>query len=192
MGFSVDCSCWFELSTSGAFVEQFYVALHKAEKIAEQVFEGCDPIWACVALTGSRRFISCREKYRDLRNAQVDGIRSAEYWVEKVPANPCVPVEDPWEEHRYFVLFPLRRTQLRLVLWGALAQDLGIRPRVIGEHYLVNEAEGLVAHPYDDRGLDVVGPNSNRLGQLYRQFGDHLLEYDRSEMDRVHSASTRR
>nr|WP_259641718.1 DUF3885 domain-containing protein [Pseudomonas salomonii] len=37
--------------------------------------------------------------------------------------------------------------------------------------------------PYDDRGMDVVGPNTDLLLQLYRHHHAYLLDYDRPVMD---------
>nr|WP_279564018.1 DUF3885 domain-containing protein [Pseudomonas koreensis] len=41
--------------------------------------------------------------------------------------------------------------------------------------------------PYDDRGMDVVGPNKNLLLQLYRLHHTYLLDYDRHTMDTTFS-----
>jgi len=37
--------------------------------------------------------------------------------------------------------------------------------------------------PYDDRGMDVVGPNTDLLLQLYRHHHAYLLDYNRPVMD---------
>lgn len=44
--------------------------------------------------------------------------------------------------------------------------------------------------PYDDRGMDVVGPNKNLLLQLYRQHHPYLLDYDRDAMDATFGGAT--
>ncbi|MFC6616356.1 DUF3885 domain-containing protein [Deinococcus radiophilus] len=36
---------------------------------------------------------------------------------------------------------------------------------------------GILACPYDSRGMDLLGPNTERLGQLYTQFDAWLLDH---------------
>jgi hypothetical protein len=71
------------------------------------------------------------------------------------------------------------------LLWCALASDFGsIKPNPGCSYYLFNLQEGLLAFPYDDRGMDVVGPNRDLLTMLYRKYGTYLLDYDRPAMQR--------
>ena len=46
---------------------------------------------------------------------------------------------------------------------------------------------GILACPYDSRGMDLLGPNTERLGQLYTQFDAWLLDYDRPRMAEMFS-----
>lgn len=39
--------------------------------------------------------------------------------------------------------------------------------------------------PYNDRGMDIVGPNHKLLSYLYGKFNDYLLDHDRDVMDTV-------
>lgn len=45
--------------------------------------------------------------------------------------------------------------------------------------------------PYDDRGMDVAGPNKDLLSQLYHQHNIYLLDYDRCAMDNTFAAPVR-
>ena len=175
----------FELATGDTVVDRFLSALQRAEEITGALFEGCDWITVCIDFHGSKSFVSCLKQYRGLRSLGVTVPRGAEHWSEKVPS------QDEWSQdepavYRHFLLFPLQRSQLRLVLWGALAREIGIRPRLQGGLYLFNVKVGLVAHPYDDRGMAVVGPNAARLRELYQEFSPYLLDADRPEMDGIH------
>ena len=40
----------------------------------------------------------------------------------------------------------------------------------------------VLIHPYDDRGMDVVGSNRPLLARLYANYGSYLLDYDRKIM----------
>ena len=45
-------------------------------------------------------------------------------------------------------------------------------------------------HPYDDRGMDVIGPNHALLADLYHRFNERLLDYDRARMDGFFASSS--
>jgi len=48
---------------------------------------------------------------------------------------------------------------------------------------LFNIELGIMINPYDDRGMDVFGPNRDLLKMLYDKHSDWLLDYDRERMD---------
>lgn len=76
---------------------------------------------------------------------------------------------------------------LQNLLWCALAKDFGtIRPSPFCDIYLFNPALRVMALPYDDRGMDVVGPNREFLRQLYQKHQQYLLDHDRPQMDEDH------
>jgi hypothetical protein len=55
--------------------------------------------------------------------------------------------------------------------------------------YLFNIPEQIMVLPYDDRGMDVAGPNRPLLKELYEAFSHYLLDYDRAAMDAVFRAA---
>lgn len=48
---------------------------------------------------------------------------------------------------------------------------------------LFNLDLGIMINPYDDRGMDIFGPNRDLLKMLYNKRNDWLLDYDREQMD---------
>jgi hypothetical protein len=54
--------------------------------------------------------------------------------------------------------------------------------------WLYPESQQKTLAGYDDRGMDVVGPDRSRLTELYRRYNDYLLDYDREIMDSVYGA----
>ena len=48
---------------------------------------------------------------------------------------------------------------------------------------LFNLDLGIMINPYDDRGMDVLGPNRDLLKMIYNKRNDWLLDYDREQMD---------
>jgi hypothetical protein len=62
-------------------------------------------------------------------------------------------------------------------LWCAFSSDFGcIEPNPMADIYLFNLDKEVMVWPYDDRGMDIVGP-----------FEHYLLDYDREAMDAVFS-----
>lgn len=48
---------------------------------------------------------------------------------------------------------------------------------------LFNLDLGIMINPYDDRGMDVFGPNRDLLKMLYNKRNDWLLDHNREQMD---------
>ncbi|OQS46146.1 hypothetical protein B0T49_06490 [Chromobacterium violaceum] len=51
-----------------------------------------------------------------------------------------------------------------------------------GSIYIYSLTDGVLAHPYDDRGMDIIGDFAI-LSALYRKYSVFLLRYDREVMD---------
>jgi hypothetical protein len=65
-----------------------------------------------------------------------------------------------------------------------LAKDFGaIQPRANCAVYLFNLPKRVMVFPYDDRGMDVVGANTELLLQLYQRHHAWLLDHDRAAME---------
>jgi Domain of unknown function (DUF3885) len=62
------------------------------------------------------------------------------------------------------VVFEISLEVMQNILWCCMARDFDtIKPNPGCSLYLVNLQSGLMVWPYDDRGLDVVGPNREVL-----------------------------
>ncbi|RYY83659.1 MAG: DUF3885 domain-containing protein [Chitinophagaceae bacterium] len=163
----------FELSQGGHAIDQFLTAHHKASEICRDVFSGKDNLTICLRVFyfQESRF-AYRSTLRDLADAGIKIPRSRSIWLEEVA-----------EDCSLLVAFSASATLLPRLLWCALSADLGsIRPRPLCSVYLFNLDAQVMAFPYDDRGMDVVGSNSNLLEKLYRQHSAYLLEHDLEAM----------
>ncbi|MDF0732408.1 DUF3885 domain-containing protein [Pseudomonas entomophila] len=79
---------------------------------------------------------------------------------------------------------------LETLLWCALAKDFRvIQPNPGCDVYLFNLNNKILAFPYDDRGMDVVGSNRELLFALYEKHQRYLLESDHPEISAMFSAS---
>lgn len=168
----------FELSLEGHRLDQFAQAWDRARPIVDYAFG--DSAELVVVLTSLHADSPSRHRalFRSLRELGVRMGRPRAWWTE--------PFEDDWmgePEMRLFVAFTCGREALHRLLWGALAVDLGVRPRLADHLFVADPARGVVVHPYDDRGMDVVGPNRALLAELYHRFNAELLDYDRARMD---------
>ncbi len=80
---------------------------------------------------------------------------------------------------------PIQKEHVDRVLWAAIAVDVQIEPRVPALLSLVSVSRGVLLHPYDDRGMDVIGSSVDRLRPLYDEFRAWLLDYDLADMRKV-------
>ncbi len=167
----------FELSQGETAIVRFLSAHRKASEICADVFDGNDNLTVCL------HCYHCDESrfsYRDvLRSLSDAGIR--------IPA-----LREVWSTDRddeglssIHLAFEAPVNRLPNLLWCALASDFGsIEPRPSCNVYLFNLEKNLLAFPYDDRGMDVVGPNRELLAMLYRKHGAYLLDHDMAAMRR--------
>ena len=165
----------FELSQHGPRVDLFTQAYDRAREVAEFVFRDTARPVLVVSGYGAERPLRALGVFRSLRECGIPLARPRAWWTE--------PAEEGFVEPRLFVSFPLEKTVLHRVLWGALAADLGVRPRLECLVYLADPERGVLLHPYDDRGMDVIGPNRELLSLLFHRFRHYLLEYDLRRME---------
>lgn len=76
-----------------------------------------------------------------------------------------------------------RMTDIDALIWASCTRDTDVKPRADLDVYLIDYARRVVAHVYDERGMDVIAMTREPLVDLYRQFGPWLLDYDRARMD---------
>jgi hypothetical protein len=167
----------FRLSEGETAIGLFLSAHRKASEICAEIFDGNGSLTVCLRCYhhDESRF-SYRRILKSLSDAGI-----------KIPA-----VREVWMTDRdddgmssIFLAFEATAHLLPNLLWCALASDFGsIKPNPGCSYYLFNLQEGLLAFPYDDRGMDVVGPNRDLLTMLYRKCGTYLLDYDRPVMQR--------
>jgi hypothetical protein len=99
-------------------------------------------------------------------------------WLEPFTEEELDEDEEPaWWLH---LAFELPSQHVQNALWIALSRDLGLirpNPRWCSV-YLFSLKDRIAVMPYDDRGMDVVGPNKERLREIYNKHYKLLLDYD--------------
>ncbi len=176
----------FALSAGETSIAQFLVALEKAQVIAGDVFPAAETFTLCLRAHGRGRGWECRDLLRDIRRLGIAMPSERALWVELLDVAEWHDDNEPMSA--VTLAFQLPGELLRNVLWGALAQDLAIMPRLPCAAYLLNLRTGVALFPYDDRGMDVVGPNAAVLKGLYARRHAWLLPYDLPLMEETFGA----
>lgn len=175
----------FELAEGGTVIDQFLRAMHKATAICRDLFTEPGSLVACIRIHPDAAEIfpfSQRRLIADLRKAGIAIPKKRQLqWQLSPPDEDGFP---PFYLVNLYFELPAERAQN--LLWcrlGGRYEDFEILPEPRCMIYLFNLKERVMVWPYDMRGMDVVGPNHQRLGELYRKFNDWLLDYDRATMD---------
>ncbi len=64
-------------------------------------------------------------------------------------------------------------------------QDMGIRPSIFHSVYFINVNKNTIFHVYDDRGCDLLATSPDAIRDIYEEYNDWILDYDRDEIDKV-------
>lgn len=171
----------FRMAEGGGHFAGVLTAVRKATIVCEDVFAGADTILVHLQRYASANRFDLRPTLKQLKMAGLALPRAREIWTEPVPRS------DPDDDDSWWVnaLFELPGSSLASLLWCAFAKDMWeLQPNPHCQVYLINPATGLMVHPYDDRGMDVVGTSREALRQLYTAHHAWLLDYDRETMDR--------
>ncbi len=177
----------FELSESGnpSYIHMFLQAYQKAAEITNFMFADARDLHAAICLYsyGDGSFLSGLSRFRSIASCGLKIPKSYHTWrnLDRVGDEE----DDRW---RTSIAFKIDRTVIPQLLWGAISSDIGIRPRLLGDVYLFDLELGILVHPYDERGMDVIGNNLGILRSAYDKFDRYLLDYDREIMrDRFHT-----
>ncbi|MDO8177020.1 MAG: DUF3885 domain-containing protein [Undibacterium sp.] len=178
----------FELSEGGEPLDQVLTALRKANVICNDIFCQTDSMFVYLReFFPSNRF-AFRNTLRELALAGIFIPADRDIWLESV--SPEDRDDEAVDECWINVAFALPKAKLQNLLWCAVATDFKcMHPNPDCLVYLVNFEQGIVVHPYDDRGMDVVGRNKPLLEKLYRKHEEFLLNYDRDIIDRTFAIS---
>lgn len=68
------------------------------------------------------------------------------------------------------------------IFWAAIGKDLGIEPHAAISAYVIDFSKGIVLHPYDDRGLDIIAKKKMAIQGMYTKYYKFLLKSDIAKM----------
>lgn len=179
----------FELSEGGSPLDQALTALRKATAICDDVFREEERILVHLEAFAPASRFGLRKTLRELHVAGIVVPQVRDFWLEAEDQTN----EDDDDEHGYWVscAFEVPTTKLQNLLWCAITADFGssLSPNPHCRVYLLNPNEGIVVHPYDDRGMDVISRRTSELAGLYERHNDLLLESDMEAMRRTFARS---
>lgn len=165
---------------------RFLQALDRARAVAAELFSGSETLCAFVSIYGGQR--STRRQSAGLQQLKRMGFRYPFGPASKVALNDEDHIEafgDDVFRHWYAAPFPRDDAAIAALLWASVASEMGIGPKAssVDKIHIADLQNRLALTAYDDRGMDVVGPERLALVPLYRKFNAWLLDYDRAEMD---------
>lgn len=171
----------FELSESGAPLDQVLLALQKARLVCGDVFDSPNSLTVCLRLRATASPFGHRKTLIALRAAGVTIPSERSIWVEQASEEDRF---DEGEETWWLnVAFRAPVVLVQNLLWCAFVTDFPcMSPRPGCNTYLFNLERGVMVFPYDDRGMDVVGPNHDLLRAIFLKHRQLLLEYDMPAM----------
>jgi hypothetical protein len=178
----------FELSEGCSPLDMALTALRKATVICDDVFGKEESILVhLVAFVPASPF-GLRNNLRELKTAGILIPKVRDFWLEEE-----VPTEED-DDTVYWVncAFEVPAVKVQNLLWCAFTTDFGssLGPNPHCRVYLLNPKKGVVVHPYDDRGMDVISLQSSALAGLYERHYDLLLNYDMGAMRNTFSGSS--
>jgi len=167
----------FELSEGGTAIELFLVAMRKAWEICSDIFPPSATMAVCLRLHAARSETpyGLRRIVAQLKEAGIAISRERSIWAEPINREDWFDESDP--EAWVNVAFRASTSLIPNLLWCAFASG-NIRPCLHSCLYLFNIEQRVMVWPYDDRGMDVVGPNHALLASLFRKHRRYLLEHD--------------
>jgi len=173
----------FELSEGGSATEQLRVALRKSKVICKDIFVDDHPIAACLRIYSDNNRFLHRRSILALKHAGINIPAERWLWSEERDKDDWCDESEP--DYWLYLAFEASAGSLDALLTCALVKDLDLGTYPYCDLYLFNLRKGIVAFPYDDRGMDVVGPNTVALRNLYNAHHKYLLNYDRAIMEKT-------
>ncbi len=171
----------FELSESGnpSYIHMFLQAYQKAAEITDFLFTDAKDLHValCFYSYGDGSFLSGLSRFKSIASCGLKIPKSHTAW-----AKLCSQDDEDSNRWRTAIAFKIDGNLIPQLLWGAIAHDIGIRPRLLCDVYLFDLELGILVHPYDDRGMDAIGNNLGILRSAYHQLDRYLLNYDRQTM----------
>jgi hypothetical protein len=172
----------FALSTGGEYITMFTSAYDRARELARAALKPGDPLAVIAAFPAESEVnwnVAAGSGFDALREMGVPTDRCECAWSSHF--YPDLDDEAPWPNRAVKVTWD----QADILLWNAIAYEIGIRPIAPVVSKLVDPENGIVVYAYDDRGMDITALAAADIATLYRRYDRWLLDSDRRRMAEI-------
>ena len=184
MFYAFDIGLRFELGGEGNAtarpLKRFEQAFSRADAVSSSVFKNSSSLWLLSSTYGTER--PAKKRLKPYKFCGLN--RSSFEYLGATPQHDSDHIDAFGSDlYRHWDAAKLvDKAQLREVLWLTLGSELGIKPTVHADTYIVDFDRSIALHPYDDRGMDVVSMDMENLAHLYDIYKSWLLAYDAPKM----------
>lgn len=173
----------FDLQTESSSSDQAYFAevLRRAILVFEAVFQPTDEVLIIAQRPRDKRYFK-RRRFR-ANELLLRWLKAPKKDVEfQRLAN-----QTRFASTSQLIRFSIQRTAIQIphqqILQAISNQDFPSRsPQLLDDVFFLNLRSKLILHMYDDRGLDVISPDTDTLRPLYNSLHHLVLDYDRQRM----------
>ncbi|MEN3794462.1 DUF3885 domain-containing protein [Fulvimarina sp. MAC3] len=165
---------------------RFMQALDRARSVARALFSGSETLIAVVSINGE----DCLTKRQSTSIQQLKRIGFPHRFelASKVAQNDQDHIAEFGRDmvrHCHVAEFANDEASVFALLWASVGREMDVQPKArwLDTIHLADIKKKLALTAYDDRGMDVVGPDARELSSLYRTFNPWLLDHDRAVMD---------
>lgn len=120
-----------------------------------------------------RRYIRNNAVLRQLQHTVIPYVFADEFEIHDVVTN------------RFILKCFGRDLQYRSLLQAICNHDVRIRPCIHHDVFFMNITRGTIFHVYDDRGCDVIAESKHVLTDLYEEYNEWILDYDRARIEQI-------
>lgn len=71
----------------------------------------------------------------------------------------------------------------RNIFTGMASLEMGLEPAIGQDVYFICPVNGTILYMYDDRGCDLIAPNTHTIRHIFEKFNGWILDYDRKHIE---------
>ncbi|MBJ8024996.1 DUF3885 domain-containing protein [Bacillus cereus] len=112
--------------------------------------------------------------------------KSILYKIQQITIPYIFPEDDESEKYktcRFILNCKVSDIRYNAMLKSICNQDMGIKPKIPHDIFIVNINKNIIFHVYDDRGVDVIATSIKSLKKVYSIYNDWILNSNRDKID---------
>lgn len=160
----------FEISQRDSRLNQFATAYENAKTILHFIFEKDTEVYCSLSLSGDS-LLPTRSQIKELQHGGFT-----------IPSQRLIDYDIDGDEKIARIIFQTSKEECTKLLWMKIAHELGISPSTWLDLHIFSIENKILAHPYDERGIDVIGEKST-LKTAFNKLHHLLINYDIEKME---------